>query len=122
MSSMTDYKLVNGDIDFQNGDFVIATNGEATAQRLEQKFKLWQGEWFLDYDAGFPWLTEIFDEVRPSDEFLQTLFQTEIESDPDVKSLDEIELNFEGIGRVLSVTFSATLKSDEQLTGIEVTI
>ena len=56
---MLDYEITDGDIRITGGDVATVSDARSTRQRLEQKFKLWRGEWFLDVNAGFPWFEEI---------------------------------------------------------------
>jgi hypothetical protein len=53
------------DMQFGQGLANYAANAEAVAQRVKARLQLLRGEWFLDTDAGVPYLTEIVG--RPAD-------------------------------------------------------
>lgn len=41
------------------GNLSMATNAEAVGQHVRQRLGTFKGEWFLDTEAGVPWLDEI---------------------------------------------------------------
>ena len=46
----------NGDIHFGYGDSdFISDSAQTVAQKVVQRLRLWEGEWFLDISAGTPW-------------------------------------------------------------------
>lgn len=51
---------VNGDYTFGQGDQnFFRDDAQAVAQAILTTLSLFQGEWFLDLEAGVPWLTEV---------------------------------------------------------------
>lgn len=107
---MIDYDLSNDDARVAAGDVVMIEEPQATRQRLEQKFKLWRGEWFLNVNAGFPWLDDVLGQ-RPRPEVLRSLVHDLVTNDPGVRSMNNLTLAFEGVNRQLRITFDATLTS-----------
>lgn len=108
---MKDYQLTTNepiDIVIINGDHAIVSDSTATKQRLNQKFKLWRGEWFLNTSAGVPWLEDILGK-KPRTEVLQTLFSQVIQSDPGIKTLQSLSFEYNEVERKLQITFQATL-------------
>jgi hypothetical protein len=43
-----------------NGALVVVMDAEAIGQHVRQRLMTFEKEWFLDTDAGVPWLDEIF--------------------------------------------------------------
>ena len=105
---MIDYDLRNDDVRVTGGDVVMVDEPQATRQRLEQKFRLWRGEWFLNINAGFPWLEDVLGQ-RPRPEVLRSLVYDLVVNDPGLRSLTNLTLAFEGVDRQLRITFDATL-------------
>jgi hypothetical protein len=110
---MKDYELTDGgDIRISNGDKVLVEDGPATAQRIKQKLSLWRGEWFLDARAGFPWLQDVLGQrVRP--EVLQSLLRDVITRDPGIRTLEELNLDFENEARRIEISFRARATDGE---------
>jgi hypothetical protein len=105
---MRDYLLESGDLVIRNGDFVFVGEGAATRQRLEQKLRLWRGEYWLDTSKGFPWLQEILGE-RPTPEVVTSIIRGLLEDDEGVRSIESLSVDFEGAGRNLDISFRAIL-------------
>ncbi len=114
---MIDYKLRDGDIVIEDND--TATT-DATAQRLRQKLLLWRGEWWLDRQAGFPYLQRVLGQ-RPRPEVVGSLVRQLVERDPDVRSVDNLRLDFDATTRRIAIAFTARLV-DGTNTDIEVTV
>lgn len=47
------------DIHFVDGNLQFVTGAAAVAQHIKQRLKTHRGEWFLDREAGVPWLDEL---------------------------------------------------------------
>lgn len=105
---MIDYDLSAGDVTVAGGDLVMIADAQATRQRLEQKLRLWRGEWFLNINAGFPWLQDVLAQ-QPRPEVLRSLVSDLVTRDPGVKAMPRLELSFEGVDRRLRIKFDATL-------------
>lgn len=54
----------NHDMTFGHGIADMAVDSESCAQRVKTRLLLLQGEWFLDMDAGVPWIQQIT--VKPA--------------------------------------------------------
>lgn len=108
---MIDYNISADDVQIRQGDIVMVDEPQATRQRLEQKLRLWQGEWFLNTGAGFPWLSEILGK-RPRPEVVRSLIFDLVTTDPGVKSIDSLSVEFDPqADRQLRIAFNATLSS-----------
>lgn len=105
---MADLKLdINGDLDLSTGDLVILTGLDATAQRLTRKMKFFEGEWFLDRRLGIPYFRSILVK-NPQTNVILSIYRQAISDDEAVTSLNDLNLEFDGATRKLTVTFNAT--------------
>jgi len=102
---MQDYRLQDGDIVISDNDLAFT---ESVAQRLTQKLRLWRGEWFLDRQAGFPYLQQVLGQ-RPRPEVVSSLLRQTITNDPDVRDVANIDLMYDDAARELSASFRAVL-------------
>lgn len=111
---MRDYALnESGDLTLENGDFKLVTNIPSLLQRLKQKFSLWNKEWIFDENAGFNWMDVVGQ--RPNPDVLRSLILQLIESDPDIRTVTELELE-NTPERKLRMSFTArTILSGEPL-------
>ena len=106
------------------GDIAIASDGtqrwtaslaEEVAQRLESKYGLWLGEWFLDIREGVPYYRDIL--VRnPNMTVVRSVLRKVATDDPGVDDVPVFEVALDSRTRQLSVSFSATLISGEVIT------
>ena len=104
---MADIKLdINGDLDLSTGDLVILTGLDATPQRLARKLKFFEGEWFLDTRTGIPYFRSILVK-NPQTNVILSIYRQAITTDEAVTSLNDLNLEYEGLTRKLSVTFVA---------------
>ncbi|TQE99506.1 MAG: hypothetical protein FKY71_08345 [Spiribacter salinus] len=110
---MLDYKLVDGDIVVSGGAIDTVVDQAATRQRLVQKLRLWQGEWFLNTAAGFPWLQQILGQT-PRPEVVSSLLRQLIEDDSGVRNVTELDLQYGGTSRELTATFTALLTNGQE--------
>ena len=117
---MLDYEITGGDIRISGGDVATVSDAQATRQRLEQKFKLWRGEWFLDVNAGFPWLQDILGR-RPSPQVVRSLVFDVVQSDPGIRTVENLELEQDSPQWRLTIRFRARLTNgdtdDMEITG-----
>ncbi len=106
-------RLPDGDLKFP---LEGATGLEAVAILLRTRLLLVRGEWFLDLDAGIPYLPTQDGAVSESDAILgqafnpvktRAAFLTEILSAPAVIDVPTLRLEFDGATRVLSITWVA---------------
>lgn len=108
---MIDYQFLNNDIVMQQGDLTFVSDGKAVRQRLEQKLRLWRGEWFLDLNAGVPWLQSILGK-RPRPTVVAGIIRQLIESDPQVLSVENITIDYDDDKRKLNIRFTTKLTED----------
>lgn len=116
-SDNVDLKLdaTNWDLDFtDDGDLAFVSGVDAVAQEIKFALQLFREEWFLNPDAGFPWLQEVlgfkWDQTR-----LRGLFLEVIEGVESVKSVDRLALEFNETTRKLTVDYGITTEFGETL-------
>lgn len=82
---------------------------DEVAQRFRVRLNFWRGEWFLNLEAGTPYLEAIFEKGVPDSQarsvFAQLLLGTE-----GVASVDSMELERDAEHRILDLRFVARLK------------
>lgn len=112
-----DFKLdpIYWDMDFTaDGDIAFSSGVDAVGQEIKFALQLFQEEWFLNPDAGFPWMQEVFgkkwDQTR-----LRVFFMEVIEGVECVKRVDRLALAFDDTTRRLTVDYGITTEFGESL-------
>ena len=89
--------------------------GYLLAYRLRSGLALWQGTWFLDLDAGFPW-REIFSGEKVSSVLpARAVFRDFLLSTPGVASIERLTAQL--VGRQLRVEFTCTAEDGSTVSG-----
>lgn len=90
------------------GNFVIVSEVEGLAERIDQRLKLFKGKYFMDITQGVPYLEDIL--VKPIDPGLAaSILNAEILKEPDVTSIGSVTVDLDANTRVLS--YNATVNS-----------
>lgn len=72
------------------GNLKMVSGREAISQRVRQHIEFYQGEWFLDTEAGLPWLQEVYQE--PFDQITsEAILKNEVLEVPGVEDIVEFE-------------------------------
>lgn len=106
----------NHDMTFGQGLASLARDQEAVAQRVRTRLYMLKGEWFLNTDAGVPYLQEIT--TRPADLFLtESTIRATIADTEGVASINDFSMSYDGATRVLSIetTVSTIYNSTENI-------
>lgn len=107
----------------RNGDIAIDSNGAShwttdlateTAQRLQAKYGLWLGEWFLDLREGVPYYRDVLGRNRNLS-VVRTVLRRVAATDPAVDNVPAFDMQL-GSDRHLSVSFTAVLATGEVIT------
>lgn len=114
---MQDYKIEDGDLVVDGADFATT---DSAAQRIKQKLLLWRGEWFLNREAGFPYLQQVLGQT-PRPEVVSSLLRQTVINDEAVRDVRDLQLDYGKTTRELRARFTAILinGAEEQ---IEVTL
>ncbi len=95
------------DMTFGFGLGNYARDAESVRQRVRTRLLTHQGEWFLDVDAGLPWLDRVL--TKPADLTLaEALIKRCIVETEGVASLDAFALTFDRSARAVSIAASLT--------------
>lgn len=95
----------------------LATGLEAVEIGIRTRLLMFRGEWFLDLDAGMPWLETPDGVVGPRDAILGQKFDRvktrsaivgEIMSTPGVYDLVDLVIEFDEATRRLSISWTVT--------------
>jgi hypothetical protein len=107
MAQLTRRLDANWDMTFGRGLANYARGAEAVAQNVRSRLLLLQGEWFLDINAGVPYLQKIT--VRPADLAFTAavLKQTILETDG-VAEVTSFDLAMDQVARKLTVSATVT--------------
>lgn len=101
-----DIKLdaITGDWDVSTGDLVILTGGDAIIQSAKLHLGFFQGEWFLDLDAGVPYWQRVMGKVKDPN-ILYPIFRAALLEPQGVVSVQSLVLTFDRSTRSLRVVF-----------------
>lgn len=106
-----------------DGDIAVASDGtqrwtalvaEDTQQRLQAKYGLFLGEWFLDTREGVPYYRDVL-KRGPNMTVVRSVLQKVATDDPAVENVTRFDVVLDAATRRLSVEFTAQLTSGEVL-------
>lgn len=111
----------NNDVSFGHNLGDYAKDAESVAQRVKSRLQLLKGEWFLDTDAGVPYLQRIM--TKPADiQYAKAVIMQTILDTTDVVSIDYINVTFDHNTRELNVQVDVITIYSEEAQSIEVTV
>ena len=100
---------VQGDLLLTNGDLVFTSDlGQEVAQRLRVRFNFWRKEWFLNLNAGTPYLEAVFEKGVP-DNTIRAVFTQIILGTKGVSAVDSLDFVFDS-ERLMILTFVCRLE------------
>jgi len=102
-----DLKLTGGDLAIENDDLVLVDGVDAVAQHVTTSLKTFQGEWFLDTRVGVPYFDRVLGQ-KPRLAELEQLYREAIIKVPGMLSIEDMNIDFDGTTRLLSVSFRGT--------------
>ena len=105
MTQLKTWKLKDRDLVFNNGNFVEITDNDALVQRLENRLKLWKGEFEYLPNEGIDYL-DLFNSKR-SEKQIAAVLKAELLKDPYITSVPQFDITLNRSTRVLSGTFKA---------------
>lgn len=110
-----------GDLDLSNFRSSFVTKIDFVAQKIRCKLNMMKGEWYLDRDAGIPYLTEILGKNK-SDVRLQEIFVMALAEIPEITKIKSFDIENNYQLRTKKVTFSVITEEGEITEIIDLTI
>jgi hypothetical protein len=105
----------DGDIDFSRGGMSLSTGLTAVVQGIGINLAMMRGEWFLDLDAGVPWLAndvvpeaEAILGARPNEARMRFEVRDAILRTPGVLAVTALLVDFDGDTRAMTVDWRAS--------------
>lgn len=97
-----------------SGHLALVHDAEAVGQHVSQRLKTFEGEWFLDTQAGVPWLTEIMGKAYDP-VLAETVMKAEIIDSVGVVEITSFSTRFDRNTRNLEAfSISLTTVYDEE--------
>lgn len=104
----------NWDLVVSDRDLATVTSGDAIAQHLAQRLKMWMGEWFRDLREGVPYLQQVL--IKNADPVvLDSIFKSTIINTPGLVELTTFDISIDSRTRELKLTFGAINEDGEQI-------
>lgn len=100
------------DLVIEGGNLALIYDGTAVAQAVKTKLQLFQGEWFLDLEAGIPYFEEVIVK-NPNLGAIQGIFRKAILEVVGIDELVDLTLSLDRATRTLSISFKATTSTGE---------
>jgi hypothetical protein len=97
-------QIVGGDMMFGHGgrDFLV-DSPTAVAQAVLTRLKLWQGEWYLNLQAGTPWMQRVLG-FSPGTGIPDSVVRQRILTTPYVTDMTDYTSSFNSTSRVFAVS------------------
>jgi hypothetical protein len=102
--------------DLQLPRVLVTSIAQVARQQILDGLGLWQGEWFLDQLAGFPWAQRVLGIKNPNVTQIQALLRQFLLSVANVVSV-VASATFDVTRRAFSYTYTASLSNGQQLVG-----
>ncbi|MBO0738083.1 MAG: hypothetical protein J2P48_16155 [Alphaproteobacteria bacterium] len=102
--NLSDPARVGGDMTAGRGtrDYLV-DSPTAVAQAVLTRLLLWQGEWWLNLEAGTPWLQQVLGQT-PARAVPQAVIRDRILQTPYVTRIDDFTTSFDRTTRALTVS------------------
>ena len=113
---MSDIALTSngGDLDLTGHRLNLATGEDAIEQQVRIRCLFFFEEWFLDLRQGIPYFRDVYIK-NPNLDLVRSLFRTAILGTPRISAVPTIELELDKSTRALTIGFTATMDTGEQL-------
>ena len=104
------------DITFsEDGQLELVSGANAVGQHVRHRLLTFQGEWFLDTEAGLPWFDEILGNGASNNPAVlaEALIKTEIWETPSVTDILSFDVSLNSKNRILGITNVVVQTSEE---------
>ncbi len=111
---MKTFDLIDGDLRFENGDFVIIDEAEELKQCLEIMMSTYLGEWFLNRDFGFNYHLAL---GKTNEDVIQSEIVRVLGQEPRIINVVEVKVTLDKKARTCAAYYEveAVLKEGEPL-------
>lgn len=104
------------DLVLVGGRLVLCNDARAIAQKTENDFRFFLGEWFLDVAKGMPYFTKIF-QKNPDLNVVRSLFKKMILKNPSIAALIDFTLTYDKKSRKISYSWEARTVNGQTISG-----
>jgi hypothetical protein len=104
-----DFALVNGQLS-------LISDARAIAQGVENNFRFFLGEWFLNTLEGIPYFQKVFLK-NPDVNLIRQLFRRAILKSAGVQDVTAFSMQYDSSQRTLIYSFSALTETGETISG-----
>jgi hypothetical protein len=95
----------DGDFDIVDGDARFVSGGEAVKQLINIALAMFQGEWFLDLDAGMPYYQDILGRKYADEATIRAAVRTAILGVDGVSEIVKLEIAWNGAARSATIAW-----------------
>ncbi|WP_408956240.1 hypothetical protein [Natroniella sp. ANB-PHB2] len=110
---MRGLKLESGDLVVADNDLELVDGPTELQQRIKLALSINRGEWFLDLNAGVPYIELM--RQKGTQEQLKREVAKVIASFDEVEEITQLNMNYDGANRSLVVNFSAKLENGDEI-------
>lgn len=107
-------RTISGDLQIPR--VLVTDPAQVARQTIIDKLSVWQGEWFLDQNVGFPWVQKVLGIKNPNITEIKALLRQTILSVPGVVEV-AASATFNRSKRSFSYSFAATLNTGQTIKG-----
>ncbi|MEP9376214.1 hypothetical protein ABLE91_05850 [Aquabacter sp. CN5-332] len=86
-----------------DGNLVVVVDAEAIGQHIRQRLMFWQGEWFLDQDAGVAWTEYVLGRPPSEMPIAEATIKAEVMATPGVTEILEFDASYDRASRGLRI-------------------
>ena len=104
------------DFALYEGNLVLVRDARAIAQRVENRFRFFLGEWFLDLREGVPYFQEILIKC-PDVKVVRQIFLGVITTTPGMADVLDFDMQYDPTSRTLYYQWSGITDSGSPVTG-----
>ena len=98
------------------GNLVLCRDARAISQKVENRFRFFLGEWFLDTREGVPYFQQILVKA-PSVQVIRQLFLKVITTTPGISDVVDFNMQYDGAERTLFYQWTGTTDAGDPISG-----
>lgn len=98
------------------GNLVLVRDARAISQRVENRFRFFLGEWFLDLREGVPYFTQILIK-GPDINIVRQIFSRVVTTTPGMGDLLSFDMEYDPTTRTLTYQWVGVTDTGDPVTG-----